>query len=253
VWSLVLGAPAGEVEALAEAVCPPAAVGLTAEVEGHQIEQLGQPCAVGERADAVADSAVDFAKDLLGGAGRADAVRVTGRDLGLGDATVGVKPADSECSTLACSSRIASSSVLQTPEGVITACAVRVLGGCMEARLAPQLADEKRALLDAGLSMERVYSVEDLVSGDAFFAATDVTGSELLRRPWRSEESTFAHSVVVAPGLDEKGDRGDGGAAMSTDREALEETAREMVADGKASLRRTRATQPCRSVWSRWT
>jgi len=87
-----------------------------------------------------------------------------------------------------------------TPEGVMTACAVRALGGCMEARLVPQLADEKRALLDAGLSMERVYSVEDLVSGDAFFAATGVTGGELLRRPWRSEESTFTHSVVVARG-----------------------------------------------------
>jgi fructose-1,6-bisphosphatase II len=87
-----------------------------------------------------------------------------------------------------------------TPEGVMTACAVRALGGCMEARLAPQQADEKRALLGAGLSTERVYSVEDLVSGDAFFAATGVTGGGLLRRPWRSEGSTFTHSVVVARG-----------------------------------------------------
>jgi fructose-1,6-bisphosphatase II len=87
-----------------------------------------------------------------------------------------------------------------TPEGVMTACAVRALGGCMEARLAPRQADEKRALLDAGLSTERVYSAEDLVSGDAFFAATGVTGGELLRRPWRSGGSTFTHSVVVAGG-----------------------------------------------------
>jgi fructose-1,6-bisphosphatase II len=65
-----------------------------------------------------------------------------------------------------------------TPEGVMTACAVRA----------------------AGLSAERVYSAEDLVSGDAFFAATGVTGGELLRRPWRSGGSTFTHSVVVARG-----------------------------------------------------
>src|SRR3954469_19735747 len=50
-------------------------------------------------------------------------------------------------------------------------------------------ADEKRALLCAGLSTERVYSVEYLVRGDALFAATGVTGGELLRRPWRSGEA----------------------------------------------------------------
>jgi fructose-1,6-bisphosphatase II len=87
-----------------------------------------------------------------------------------------------------------------TPEGVLTACAVRALGGCMQAQLAPQRPEEKRGLLDAGLSVDRVYSVDDLVSGDAFFTATGVTGGELLRSPWRSEGRTFTHSVVVARG-----------------------------------------------------
>lgn len=87
-----------------------------------------------------------------------------------------------------------------TPEGVLTACAVRALGGCMQARLAPQLADEERALADADLSTERVYSAEDLVSGEAFFVATGVTGGELLKSPWQAEESTFTHSVVIARG-----------------------------------------------------
>jgi len=48
------------------------------------------------RAMAVADPAVDLAQDLLSRAGRVDAARVAGGDLGLGDATVAVKPADSE-------------------------------------------------------------------------------------------------------------------------------------------------------------
>lgn len=50
------------------------------------------------------------------------------------------------------------------------------------------------------MSTERVYSVEDLVRGDALFAATGVTGGELLRRPRRSGGSPVTHSVVVARG-----------------------------------------------------
>jgi len=87
-----------------------------------------------------------------------------------------------------------------TPEGVMTACAVRALGGFMQARLAPQDEDEERAVNDAGLSTERVYTAEELVSGDAFFAATGVTGGDLLRRPWRSRRSTSTESLVIAAG-----------------------------------------------------
>ena len=96
VWSLVPWAAAREVEAFAEAVCPVAPVGFAEQVESDQIEQLGQAGAVGERADAVADPAVDLTQNLLDGAGRVDAVRVAGRDLRLGHAAVCFHPPDGE-------------------------------------------------------------------------------------------------------------------------------------------------------------
>jgi len=87
-----------------------------------------------------------------------------------------------------------------TPEGVMTACAVRALGGFMQARLAPQREDERRALATAGLDTTRIYEVEDLASGEGLFAATGVSGGPLLSGPRR--ESTFTHtdSIVIRAG-----------------------------------------------------
>jgi fructose-1,6-bisphosphatase II len=70
-----------------------------------------------------------------------------------------------------------------TPEGVMTACAARALGGGMQARLAPQSDAEARALASARRDVDRVYDVQDLVAGPAFFVATGVTGGSLLARP----------------------------------------------------------------------
>ncbi len=87
-----------------------------------------------------------------------------------------------------------------TPEGILTACAVRSLGGFMQARLAPQDEEEEEAIEQAGLRSERIYELDDLVQGDAFFVATGVTGGSLLRAPWRSEGETHTESIVVATG-----------------------------------------------------
>ena len=87
-----------------------------------------------------------------------------------------------------------------TPEGVMTACAAAALGGGMQARLAPQRDDEAEALRNAGLDAERVYRVGELVSGESLFAATGVTGGELLRRPWGSEGQAYTESIVIAAG-----------------------------------------------------
>jgi len=85
-----------------------------------------------------------------------------------------------------------------TPEGVMTACATRALGGAMQARLAPQSDQEARALVEAGLDTGRVYHLEDLVDGSAFFAATGVTGGPLLRRPTRVDGSVVTESLLVS-------------------------------------------------------
>jgi fructose-1,6-bisphosphatase II len=87
-----------------------------------------------------------------------------------------------------------------TPEGVMTACAARALGARMQARLAPQRADEVAALARAGLDTERVYETDDLVDGESLFAATGVTGGALLRAPWRRDGELCTESIVIAAG-----------------------------------------------------
>jgi fructose-1,6-bisphosphatase II len=85
-----------------------------------------------------------------------------------------------------------------TPEGVMTACAAKALGGGMQARLAPQSDAEARALADAGLDADRVYDLEDLVDGSAFFVATGVTGGSLLGRPRALDDSLVTESLMVS-------------------------------------------------------
>ena len=87
-----------------------------------------------------------------------------------------------------------------TPEGVMTACAARASGGCMQARLAPQREDEAEALAEAALDGERIYELDELVNGRSFFAATGVTGGPLLRGPWVSEGQAYTESIVIADG-----------------------------------------------------
>ena len=83
-----------------------------------------------------------------------------------------------------------------TPEGVITACALKCLDGALFGRLWPRDDQERRAALDAGYDLDRVLTVNDLVRGDnVFFAATGVTDGELLRGV------RFEHGEVVTESL----------------------------------------------------
>jgi fructose-1,6-bisphosphatase II len=69
-----------------------------------------------------------------------------------------------------------------TPEGVLSAAAIKSLGGQILGRLWPRDKEERRAALDAGYDLERVLDVDDLVGGkDVFFAATGVTDGDLLQ------------------------------------------------------------------------
>jgi len=68
-----------------------------------------------------------------------------------------------------------------TPEGIISAVAIKCLGGVIQGRLWPVDDDEKQKAIDAGHDLSRVLSTDDLVSSDnCFFAATGVTDGELL-------------------------------------------------------------------------
>ena len=68
-----------------------------------------------------------------------------------------------------------------TPEGVISAAAIKCMGGAIQGRLWPRNEDERAALVAGGFELESVLSADDLVSGeDLFVAATGVTGGSLL-------------------------------------------------------------------------
>jgi fructose-1,6-bisphosphatase II len=69
-----------------------------------------------------------------------------------------------------------------TPEGVISAAAIKCLGGQILGRLWPRDDGERDEALEAGYDLERVLTVDDLVGGDdAFFAASGVTDGDLLQ------------------------------------------------------------------------
>jgi fructose-1,6-bisphosphatase II len=69
-----------------------------------------------------------------------------------------------------------------TPEGVLSAAAIKCLGGELIGRLWPRDDDERRVAEDAGYAVDRVLGVDDLVAGNnAFFAATGVTDGDLLQ------------------------------------------------------------------------
>jgi len=87
-----------------------------------------------------------------------------------------------------------------TPEGVMTACAVRSLGGGMQARMAPQREDEARAVAEAGIDVDRVLTLDDLVTGPALFAAAGVTGGTLIPPPEIEIDGIRIHTLLVTAG-----------------------------------------------------
>jgi fructose-1,6-bisphosphatase II len=83
-------------------------------------------------------------------------------------------------------------------EGVIAACAVKSLGGAMLARLAPQRAEERAALAEAGLDQRRILSCDDLVMGQQiFFVATGITDGLLLSGVRYQGERATTNSLIL--------------------------------------------------------
>ncbi len=68
-----------------------------------------------------------------------------------------------------------------TPEGVLAACAIRAMGGELQGKLFIRNQEEKDLGLKMGYSLDKVITMDDLVSSnDVFFAATGITDGELL-------------------------------------------------------------------------
>jgi fructose-1,6-bisphosphatase II len=69
-----------------------------------------------------------------------------------------------------------------TPEGVISAAAIKCLGGQLLGRLWPRDEAERTAALEAGYDLDRILDRDDLVSGnDVFFSATGITDGDVLQ------------------------------------------------------------------------
>jgi fructose-1,6-bisphosphatase II len=85
-----------------------------------------------------------------------------------------------------------------TPEGVISAAAIKCLGGSMQGRLWPRNDDERQQLIDDGFDIDQVLTADDLVSGqDVFVAATGVTTGALLRGVRYTPNGAMTHSIVM--------------------------------------------------------
>ncbi|MBI1802531.1 MAG: class II fructose-bisphosphatase [Chloroflexi bacterium] len=68
-----------------------------------------------------------------------------------------------------------------SPEAVISAAAIKCLGGNIQCKLWPRDESERQRARDTGYDLNRVLNLEDLVKGDnVFFAITGVTDGELL-------------------------------------------------------------------------
>jgi fructose-1,6-bisphosphatase II len=85
-----------------------------------------------------------------------------------------------------------------TPEGVLSACAIKALGGEMLGRLDPQKDHEKQALEDLGVDLKRVFTVNTLVNDDdVFFSATGISGGTFLSGVRYTGDGAVTTSMVM--------------------------------------------------------
>ena len=85
-----------------------------------------------------------------------------------------------------------------TPEGVITAAALKAMGGEMQGRLWPRNEKERTESLELGYDLEQVLTTDDLVKGDnCFFASTGITDGDLLQGVHYHPDHCSTQSLVM--------------------------------------------------------
>ena len=85
-----------------------------------------------------------------------------------------------------------------TPEGIITACALKALGGFIQGRLLPRDDDERQRAIEAGHDLDRVLEVNDLVTSDnTYFVATGVTDGQLVAGVRKHRGAIRTESIVL--------------------------------------------------------
>jgi fructose-1,6-bisphosphatase II len=85
-----------------------------------------------------------------------------------------------------------------TPEGIITACAIKALGGLIQGKLRPKDDAEREKAIAAGHDLDRVLHTADLVTSDnTYFVATGVTDGDLVRGVRREGHIIKTESIVL--------------------------------------------------------
>jgi fructose-1,6-bisphosphatase II len=85
-----------------------------------------------------------------------------------------------------------------TPEAVITAAALKSMGGELQCRLSPQSDAERAAVIGAGYDLDQILNQDELIRGDnCFFAATGITDGELLRGVRFDATGAHTQSLVM--------------------------------------------------------
>ncbi len=88
-----------------------------------------------------------------------------------------------------------------TPEGVISAAALKCVGGGIVGRLWPRDEEERQALVDAGFDPDKVLTTDDLVrTENVFVAATGVTNGALLRGVRYTRDPEIVTDSIVMRG-----------------------------------------------------
>jgi fructose-1,6-bisphosphatase II len=83
-------------------------------------------------------------------------------------------------------------------EGVLAACAIKTMGGDMQAKLYYRDDKEREAAVKEGHKPGKILCIDDLCSGkDVFFAATGITTGELLKGVRYGDVYAYTQSMVL--------------------------------------------------------
>jgi fructose-1,6-bisphosphatase II len=85
-----------------------------------------------------------------------------------------------------------------TPEGIIAACALKCLGGTLQGKLWPTDDEERQRAIDAGLDLDAVLTMDELVRSDnCYFVASGITDGELLKGVRYGRGAVRTQSLVM--------------------------------------------------------
>ncbi len=92
-----------------------------------------------------------------------------------------------------------------TPEGIMSACAIRAIGGEFLARLDPQLQTEAKAVKEAGIDTAKWYRCDEIITSDnVFFCATGITTGLMLEGVERSRSHYKVQTMMITGATGER-------------------------------------------------